>query len=137
MAPFLSLEWGKEGMLLMREIKDIFDPNHILNPGVILNDDPRVHVANLKHITPVPAARQNAASPPPPRHKCHRSTPSSMRVSNAVSARATAPRAQQRSHPDKGSYSPAAKSKLKVVSATSRGAAALLQMHLLTVVARA
>jgi D-lactate dehydrogenase len=38
----------------MREIKDIFDPSHILNPGVILNDDPRVHVANLKHITPVP-----------------------------------------------------------------------------------
>jgi D-lactate dehydrogenase len=53
MAPFLSLEWGREGMELMREIKDVFDPSHILNPGVILNDDPRVHVANLKHITPV------------------------------------------------------------------------------------
>jgi D-lactate dehydrogenase len=53
MAPFLSLEWGKDGMEFMREIKDVFDPGHILNPGVILNDDPRVHVANLKHITPV------------------------------------------------------------------------------------
>jgi hypothetical protein len=53
MAPFLSLEWGREGMELMREIKDVFDPTHVLNPGVILNDDPRVHVANLKHITPV------------------------------------------------------------------------------------
>ncbi len=53
MAPFLSLEWGREGMQLMREIKDLFDPSHILNPGVILNDDPRVHIANLKHMTPV------------------------------------------------------------------------------------
>jgi D-lactate dehydrogenase len=56
MAPFLSLEWGQEGMELMREIKDVFDPTHVLNPGVILNDDPRVHVSNLKHITPVCAS---------------------------------------------------------------------------------
>jgi D-lactate dehydrogenase len=53
MAPFLSLEWGREGMELMREVKDIFDPVHILNPGVILNDDPRAHVSNLKQIVPV------------------------------------------------------------------------------------
>lgn len=66
MAPFLSLEWGKEGMQLMREIKDIFDPNHILNPGVILNDDPRVHIANLKHITPVLATRLPLPQCPPP-----------------------------------------------------------------------
>ena len=59
MAPFLSLEWGQEGMELMREIKDVFDPSHILNPGVILNDDPRVHVANLKHITPVGCPRSS------------------------------------------------------------------------------
>jgi D-lactate dehydrogenase len=53
MAPFVEREWGAEAYGLMREIKDIFDPAGILNPGVILNDDPEVHLKNLK---PLPAA---------------------------------------------------------------------------------
>jgi len=53
MAPYVELEWGKEAYSLMQQIKDIFDPLHILNPGVILNNDPKVHIKNLK---PMPIA---------------------------------------------------------------------------------
>jgi D-lactate dehydrogenase len=37
----------------MRHIKRLFDPFTRLNPGVILNDDPQAHLANLK---PMPAS---------------------------------------------------------------------------------
>ncbi len=37
MAPFVELEWGAEAYAIMKEIKDIFDPENLLNPGVILN----------------------------------------------------------------------------------------------------
>jgi D-lactate dehydrogenase len=53
MAPFVALEWGDEGRSLMVEIKRLFDPDGLLNPGVLLNDDPEVHLKNLK---PMPAA---------------------------------------------------------------------------------
>ncbi|MBV0933403.1 FAD-binding and (Fe-S)-binding domain-containing protein [Marinobacterium weihaiense] len=53
MAPYVELEWGPEGYRLMQQIKQLLDPAGILNPGVILNDDPQVHLKNLK---PMPAA---------------------------------------------------------------------------------
>jgi D-lactate dehydrogenase len=37
----------------MRRIKQLFDPQNLLNPGVIINDDPQAHLQNLK---PMPAA---------------------------------------------------------------------------------
>jgi D-lactate dehydrogenase len=40
MAPFVEMEWGKEAADLMRSIKQLFDPENLLNPGVILNDTP-------------------------------------------------------------------------------------------------
>ena len=40
MAPFVELEWGAAGAGLMREIKQLLDPHGLLNPGVILSDDP-------------------------------------------------------------------------------------------------
>jgi D-lactate dehydrogenase len=54
MAPFVELEWGREAYRLMKEIKDIFDPKGILNPGVIINADPKAHISNLK---PIPSTR--------------------------------------------------------------------------------
>jgi D-lactate dehydrogenase len=53
MAPYVEMEWGKEAYELMREIKDIFDPENLLNPGVILNNDSEIHLKNLK---PLPVA---------------------------------------------------------------------------------
>jgi len=47
-APFVELEWGAEAYDLMRRIKHLFDPRGMLNPGVVINDDPDVHVKNLK-----------------------------------------------------------------------------------------
>jgi len=53
MAPFVEKEWGREAYALMKKIKQLFDPEKLLNPGVILNDNPRVHLENLK---PLPEA---------------------------------------------------------------------------------
>ena len=53
MAPFLELEWGAEAYDIMQSIKSIFDRDHLLNPGVILNEDDNAHINHLK---PLPAA---------------------------------------------------------------------------------
>lgn len=50
MAPFIELEWGKEGFSLMQQLKALFDPSFLLNPGVIINDDPLAHIKNLKNL---------------------------------------------------------------------------------------
>ncbi|AJQ95939.1 FAD-binding and (Fe-S)-binding domain-containing protein [Gynuella sunshinyii] len=53
MAPFVELEWGKDAYAIMTQIKHIFDPAGVLNPGVILNDDPSAHVQSLKKMPAV------------------------------------------------------------------------------------
>ena len=55
MAPFVELEWGAEAYALMKEIKSLFDPENLINPGVVINNDPLVHIRNLK---PLPAAHE-------------------------------------------------------------------------------
>jgi len=47
-APFVELEWGAEAYALMRKVKALFDPQGLLNPGVVINDDAGVHLKNLK-----------------------------------------------------------------------------------------
>jgi D-lactate dehydrogenase len=48
MSPFVEREWGAEAFAIMREIKQIFDPQNLLNPGVIVSNDPQIHISNLK-----------------------------------------------------------------------------------------
>jgi D-lactate dehydrogenase len=48
MAPFVELEWGEDAYNLMKEIKFLFDPKGLINPGVILNDDSKIHLKNFK-----------------------------------------------------------------------------------------
>ncbi len=48
MAPFVKYEWGEKAYELMQSIKKIFDPENILNPGVIINKDENIHLKNLK-----------------------------------------------------------------------------------------
>jgi D-lactate dehydrogenase len=48
MAPYVEMEWGREAYLMMQRIKEIFDPHGLLNPGVILNSNPHVHLEHLK-----------------------------------------------------------------------------------------
>ena len=40
MAPFVKYEWGEAAYEAMKELKAIFDPEGLLNQGVIFNDDP-------------------------------------------------------------------------------------------------
>ncbi|AIL59939.1 FAD-binding and (Fe-S)-binding domain-containing protein [Pseudomonas alkylphenolica] len=53
MAPFVELEWGSDAYQLMWQLKRLLDPAGILNPDVVLTDDPQLHLKNLK---PLPAA---------------------------------------------------------------------------------
>jgi D-lactate dehydrogenase len=53
MAPFLELEWGPEAVAIMRRVKELVDPESLLNPGVLINDDPQAHITHLKSLEPV------------------------------------------------------------------------------------
>ena len=48
MAPFVKYEWGESAYEAMKELKDIFDPEGLLNQGVIFNDDPDCFIKCLK-----------------------------------------------------------------------------------------
>ena len=48
MAPFVRTEWGDAAYEAMKRVKRMLDPDGILNPGVVLNDDPRAHLRSLK-----------------------------------------------------------------------------------------
>lgn len=47
-APFVAHEWGEEAYQLMKQVKGLFDPSSILNPGIIINDDPNAHISYVK-----------------------------------------------------------------------------------------
>lgn len=55
MAPFVEAEWGPEAKAVMEQLKDLVDPMRLLNPGVILNADPKCHLADLK---PMPGVEE-------------------------------------------------------------------------------
>lgn len=48
MAPFLEREWGSRAVELMWRIKRLADPDGLLAPGVLLNEDPSCHLASLR-----------------------------------------------------------------------------------------
>eukprot|EP01025_Chloroclados_australasicus_P005935 TRINITY_DN1193_c0_g1_i3.p1 TRINITY_DN1193_c0_g1~~TRINITY_DN1193_c0_g1_i3.p1 ORF type:complete len:1087 (-),score=151.26 TRINITY_DN1193_c0_g1_i3:409-3669(-) len=52
-APFVEMEWGTKAYEIMWELKNIFDPEFVLNPGVVLNKDENCH---LKFLKPSPEA---------------------------------------------------------------------------------
>ena len=52
MAPFVEQEWGAAAYRVMKRVKALLDPHRLLNPGVLIDDDPRGH---LKHLKPLPA----------------------------------------------------------------------------------
>ena len=51
MAAFVKKEWGESAYQLMHDIKNLLDPKGILNPDVILSDDPEIYLKHFK-ITP-------------------------------------------------------------------------------------
>ncbi|HEY3548732.1 MAG TPA: FAD-linked oxidase C-terminal domain-containing protein, partial [Propionicimonas sp.] len=48
MAPFVRRQYGDELYAVMQQVKRLFDPNGMLNPGVLLNDDPQAHLRHIK-----------------------------------------------------------------------------------------
>ena len=48
MAPFVKYEWHDKAYGVMKELKAIFDPEGLLNQGVIFNDDPECFIKCLK-----------------------------------------------------------------------------------------
>ncbi|MFE7404953.1 FAD-binding and (Fe-S)-binding domain-containing protein [Isoptericola sp. NPDC057559] len=48
MAPFVHRQYGDDLYAVMREIKRLFDPRNVLNPGVVITDDPTEHLRDLK-----------------------------------------------------------------------------------------
>ena len=67
MAPFVKHEWGEEAFAAMRELKEIFDPHYLLNPGVIFNDDPECFI---KHFKPLPEIKMQGLDESIPINKC-------------------------------------------------------------------
>lgn len=53
MAPFVERQYGPALYEVMREIKRLVDPLGILNPGVVLTEDPQVHMRDLKPVVPI------------------------------------------------------------------------------------
>ncbi len=53
MAPFVEAEWGGEAYAIMRRLKALADPDGVLNPGVVIDSDPRAHLAHLKKLPAV------------------------------------------------------------------------------------
>lgn len=53
MAPFVETEWGGDAYAIIRRIKRAVDPMGLLNPGVIVNDDPQAHLRDLKRMPQV------------------------------------------------------------------------------------
>ena len=51
MAPFVETEWGSEAYAIMRDLKSLLDPDGMLNPNVLINNDPKAHVTHLKSLS--------------------------------------------------------------------------------------
>lgn len=49
-APFVAKEWGDDIYALMKKVKLLADPHGILNPGVIINDDPECFIKPMKQL---------------------------------------------------------------------------------------
>ena len=53
MAPFVRRQYGDELYDVMRTIKRLFDPAGMLNPGVVMDEDPVAHLRHIKTAPPV------------------------------------------------------------------------------------
>jgi len=73
MAPYVEYEWGTKAFDVMKRIKSIFDPQNILNPGVIFNDDPECCFKNFKALPvlkPAPGAPEETGKAYARLNKC-------------------------------------------------------------------
>jgi len=53
MAPYVPRQYSAELVEVMREVKRAFDPAGVLNPGVVLTEEPDAHLRDLKPVVQV------------------------------------------------------------------------------------
>jgi D-lactate dehydrogenase len=53
MAPYVEQQWGAKATAIMWRIKELFDPEHLLNRDVVLTRDRKLHLRNIKTLPPV------------------------------------------------------------------------------------
>jgi len=53
MAPFVVTEWGPAAYAVMQRLKAAVDPLNLMNPGVIISPDDRIHLKDLKQLPEV------------------------------------------------------------------------------------
>jgi D-lactate dehydrogenase len=53
MAPYVRRQYGDKLYDVMRSIKQLFDPAAMLNPGVLMDEDPLAHLRHIKTAPPV------------------------------------------------------------------------------------
>ena len=53
MAAFVEAEWGGDAYRIMKRLKELVDPDALLNPGVIINSNPKAHLSDLKRMPAV------------------------------------------------------------------------------------
>ncbi len=53
MSPFVETEWGAEAYQIMKSLKQVVDPQNLLNPGVIINENKNAHLHDLKSLPSV------------------------------------------------------------------------------------
>lgn len=45
---YIAREWGPEAYAIMKWVKRLVDPANLLNPGIVITEDPLTHIHNLK-----------------------------------------------------------------------------------------
>ncbi len=45
---YIEKEWGTDAYQIMKRLKNLLDPNNLLNPGIIITEDKLTHIHNLK-----------------------------------------------------------------------------------------
>lgn len=45
---YIAREWGSDAYEIMTLLKRVIDPDNILNPGIVITEDPLTHIHNLK-----------------------------------------------------------------------------------------
>ena len=81
MAPFVKYEWGEESFAAMRELKEIFDPHYLLNPGVIFNDDPECFI---KHFKPLPELKMRGLEAPKDSPSVHKTVEGVLKANKCI-----------------------------------------------------
>lgn len=70
MSPFVETEWGSEAYQIMKSLKQVVDPENLLNPGVIINEHKNAHIRDLKSLPTVEAEVDRCIECGYCEHKC-------------------------------------------------------------------